>query len=128
MKLIMIAAMLIISSVGFSQLQLTSYDSSNVETAYNKYNSMIEYSIVKNAMREVISDYETDDTFTTYYAIKDVWYSNDPDVWIGYDCVNDSGAGVFIVCFLRHNAIKKLYDDKSYSICIGGGLTYPKDK
>ena len=125
MKRLFIAVMLLISTVGISQVTVTKYDTTNVAFSEEKWDVETSYTFKESELVLKVRALDTDKVSTVYYRILEVTQSTDSNAWTCYKCMDSKGFYVNHTFF--YNGIKMMaihYESGKYAIIEGGGLVY----
>ena len=125
MKRLFIAVMLLISTVGISQVTVTKYDTTNVAFSEEKWDVETSYTFKESELVLKVRALDTDKVSTVYYRILEVTQSTDSNAWTCYKCMDSKGFYVNHTFF--YNGIKMIaihYESGKYTIIEGGGLVY----
>ena len=125
MKKLCIAVMLLISTVGMSQVTVTKYDTLNVAFSEEKWDVESKYTAKESELVLKVRALKTDEVSSVYYRILEVTQSTNSNAWTCYKCMDSKGFYVNHTFF--YNGIKMVaihYESGNYTIVEGGGLIY----
>ena len=125
MKKLCIAVMLLISTVGISQITVTKYDTAGLFVEENKYDIETAYTSKERELILNVRELSSGAITTLYYRILEVIQSTNSVAWTCYKCMNGEGNYVNYTFFYDgKNMMAIHYQSGVYSITEGGGLVY----
>ena len=125
MKKLCIAVMLLISTVGISQITVTKYDTAGLFVEENKYDVETAYTSKERELILNVRELSSGTITTLYYRILEVTQSTNHVAWTCYKCMDGKGNYVNYTFFYdEKNMMAIHYQSGAYSIIEGGGLVY----
>ena len=125
MKKLCIAVMLLISTVGISQVTMTKYDTTNVAYSQNKWDVETAYTTKENELVLTVRGLKDDTKSVVYYRILEVTQSTNNVAWTCYKGMDAKGYYVNHTFFYDgKNMLAIHYENGNYTIIEGGGLVY----
>jgi len=123
MKKLCIAVMLLITTVGISQVTMTKYDTANVAYSQNKWDVETTYTTKKSELVLTVRELGTETFGKGFYRMLDVTQSTDSIAWTCYKGMDAKG---YYVTFFYDgkNVLYMRYESGNYTRIIGGGLIY----
>jgi len=125
MKKLCIAVMLLISTVGISQVTVFKYDTSDVILSEVKWDVETTYSSVKNELILTVRELGTENESKVFYRILEVTQSTNNIAWTCYKGMDAKGYYINHTFFYEgKNELYIHYNGGNYSRIVGGGLVY----
>ena len=125
MKKLCIAVMLLISTVGISQITVTKYDTAGLFVEENKYDIETAYTSKERELILNVRELSSGTITTLYYRILEVTQSTNSVAWTCYKCMDGRGNYVNYTFFYDGKHTMAIhYQSGQYSIVEGGGLVY----
>ena len=117
--------MLLISTVGISQITVTKYDTAGLFVEENKYDVETAYTYKERELILNVRELSSGAITTLYYRILEVTQSTNHVAWTCYKCMDGKGNYVNYTFFYdEKNMMAIHYQSGAYSIIEGGGLVY----
>lgn len=117
--------MLLISTVGISQITVTKYDTAGLAISEMKYDVETAYTSKERELILNVRELSSGTITTLYYRILEVTQSTNHVAWTCYKCMDGRGNYVNYTFFYDGKNIMGIhYQNGAYSLIEGGGLVY----